>query len=291
MCIFFLRNLFSGVICLLLTQPAQVETNLILAEIGEQKITIKDLENWILRMQGGDTEEFTLEGEKEALLLELVRLELFAKEALALGLEKDKEVETRIRGFVNYILATEYLKREVHDKIDINEKEILQHFEENRFGYVEPEKIKARQIYIKVKTPEEINRARTKAKRLLERLKDGEDFASLAREFSDDPFTKDAGGDMGYFARGRLVPELEETVFLLDDDGGISPLLRSKSGFHIFKVEDRISGRPLEYDEVRERITEVLRVEKEKKTYKALEERLFKKYEIKIHKERIPLTP
>lgn len=269
---------------------AKAETNPILAEIGEQKITLSDLQKRILRLQEkGATEELTGE-EKEALLLELVRLEVFAKEALALGLEKDKEIEARIKDFVNYILATEYIEREVRNKIDVDEKEILQYFEKNRLEYVEPEKIKARQIYIRAKTEEEVEEAKTKAEILLERLKNGEDFATLARESSDDPFTRDAGGDMGYFARGRLVPELEEAVFLLED-GKVSPILRTESGFHIFKLEDRIPGRPQEYDEVREDITEILREEKEKKAYEALDEKLFKKYGVKIHKERIPSTP
>lgn len=289
MSIFFLRNLFIVITCLLLTQPAKAESDPILAEIGEQKITLKGLEEWILSMQEEAAEEFTLE-EKETLLLELVKLELFAKEAVSIGLDKDKELEASIRNFVNYMLATEYINREVSDKINIDEKEISQYFEENRFDYAEPEKIKARQIFIRAKTAKEIDKAKEKAEMLLKRLKDGEDFASLAKEFSEDPLTKAAGGEMGYFARGRLVPVLEEPVFLLEV-GEISAILKSDFGFHIFKVEDRKPAGLLEYGEVHERIAEDLRDEKEKKVYKDVEERLFKKYGVKVHKERIPLTP
>ena len=302
---------FSAIICLLLTLPAKAETDLILAEIGEHKITLKDLEHKILRIRES-MEDGSLNPDKEALLLEMVRLEVFAREALVLGLEKDEEVKARIRGFQNdilateedpqrddkarlrvvknYVLATEYLQKEVNDKITIDDKEVLRYFEENRFEFVEPEKIRARQIYIRATTETEIDEARKKAERVLERLKDGEDFIALVGEFSEDPLSKDSGGDLGYFARGRLVPELEEPVFHLRQ-GEVSPVLKSKGGFHIFKLEDRKERRLLAYHEARERIMETLKAEKRNKLYEALGEELFKKYEVKIYKDRIPPTP
>jgi parvulin-like peptidyl-prolyl isomerase len=303
----------SVIICLLLTLPARAETDPILAEVGEHKITLKDLENKISRIQEG-IEEGSLNLDKEALLLEMVRLEVFAKEALVLGLEKDKAVKARINGLKNdllaakdlqkedtevkdrikvyrsYILATEYLQKEVNDKISIDDRGILQYFKENRFKYVEPEKIKARQIYLRVNTEGEIDGVRDKAERLSDRLKEGEDFIALAKVFSEDSLFKDKGGDLGYFARGRLVPELEEPVFHLRE-GEISPVLKTKGGFHIFKLEDRIERRLLEYDEARERIKKTLKAEKGNELYKALEEKLFKKYEVKIYKDQIPPTP
>lgn len=307
---------FSAIICLLLTLPAKAETDPILAEIGEHKITLKDLENKVLGVQ----ERFDIgpyNPDRGELLLEMVRLEVFAKEALVLGLEKDAKVKGRISRLQNnmlateenlrkeskarlmvvardYVLATEYLQRELEDKINIDDEEILRYFKENRSEYMEPEKIRARQIYIGVNTETEtktkIDEARKKAERILERLKDGEDFVSLAREFSEDFLTKDVGGDLGYFSRGRLVPELEEPVFHLGK-GQISSVLKSKGGFHIFKLEDRIERRPLEYQEARERIMNTLKAEKRNELLKALEEKLFKKYEVKIYKDRIPPTP
>ena len=307
---------FSVIICLLLSLPAKAETDPTLAEIGEHKITLKDLENKILRIQEG-IEEGYFELDKEALLLEMVSIEVFAKEALVLGLEKDKKVKARINsGFMNdipatknlqkedkevkevkarmkvfrsYILATEYFQKEVNDKITIDDREILQYFKENRSKYTDPEKIKARQIYLSVITENKIDEVKNKADRLLERLKDGEDFIALAKEFTEDPFYKDRGGDLGYFARGRLVPELEEPVFQLSE-GEISPVLKTGGGFHIFKLEDRIERRLLEYDEARERVIKTVKTEKVDKLYKALVDKLFKKYEVKIYTDRIPAS-
>jgi len=86
------------------------------------------------------------------------------------------------------------------------------------------------------------------------------------------------------------VPELEEPVFHLRQ-GEVSPVLKSKGGFHIFKLEDRKERRLLAYHEARERIMETLKAEKRNKLYEALGEELFKKYEVKIYKDRIPPTP
>ena len=136
---------FSAIICLLLNLPAKAKTDPILAEIGEQKITLKDLEKKILRIQEV-IEEGSLNLDKEALLLEMVRLEVFAKEALVLGLDEDSEVKARVDGYKrnlqkedkeasdvlivyrSYLLATAYLQKEVKDKIIIDDRETLQYF-------------------------------------------------------------------------------------------------------------------------------------------------------------------
>lgn len=286
---FSLKSMFLVVFCLSATHQVNAENSQILAEIGGQKITLQNLEDRILSLQTQerDLEEFNMK-EREGLLYEMVKLEVFAKEARSEGIDMDKEIQARIRGFVNYILSTEYIKREVYNKIEIDEKEVLRQFEENRLEYNTPEKINVSQIYLNATTYEEKIEARAKAEGLLERLKGGEDFATLAKEYTEDTFTRDAGGNMGYFSRGRLVPELEEPVFHLEK-GEMSPVLESQGGIHIFKLIDRREGRLLEYDEARDRIVEKLKVDKQNRLYEALEERLFKKYAIKIYKER--LTP
>lgn len=305
-------------IFLLLSLPLKAETDLILAEIGEHKISLQDLENKISMIKKKNQDE-SFDPDKEVLLLEMVNIEVFAKEAVALGLERDKEVQKRIeklkndmliakeklqgvdkesqtpiRVARNYVLATEYLHKEIEENINIDENEILRYYEKNRSELMEPEKIRARQIYIAVNTETEtktkIDAAKKKAESILERLKNGEDFGTLASEFSQDSLTKDKGGDLGYFAKGRLVPELEKPVFHLKQ-GQVSPVLKTKGGFHIFKLEDRTKSRPLEYNEARGRIMETLKAEKPHEILKALEEKLYKKYEVKIYKDRIPSTP
>jgi parvulin-like peptidyl-prolyl isomerase len=99
--------------------------------------------------------------------------------------------------------------------------------------------------------------ARKKAESILERIHKGEDFATLAKENSDDPGSKTSGGDLGYFGRGRMVAEFEQAAFSLKP-GGVSGIVESQFGYHIIKVEDT---RQLDASDskVRQQITDKLK--------------------------------
>ncbi|MBI2436348.1 MAG: peptidylprolyl isomerase [Candidatus Magasanikbacteria bacterium] len=76
------------------------------------------------------------------------------------------------------------------------------------------------------------------AQEVLDRIKNGEDFATLAKEFGSDS-TKDTGGDLGWFGRGAMVPPFEEAVFALDAGELGENLVETQFGFHIVKVDEK----------------------------------------------------
>jgi hypothetical protein len=80
--------------------------------------------------------------------------------------------------------------------------------------------------------------ARAKAEQVLQRVRAGEDFAALAKEFSADPGSKDKGGDLGWFGRGVMVKPFEDAAFALKP-GEVSGIFESPFGFHIVKTEER----------------------------------------------------
>jgi peptidyl-prolyl cis-trans isomerase SurA len=83
--------------------------------------------------------------------------------------------------------------------------------------------------------------ARALADTVLLRLRSREDFAQLARRFSDDPQTRDLGGDLGFFKRGDMVPAFERVVFDMLRPGEISPPVLTVYGYHVVKLE-RVRG-------------------------------------------------
>jgi len=110
-----------------------------------------------------------------------------------------------------------------------------------------PEQIRASHILV-AKGPE----AKATAEKLLAELKQGADFAALAKEHSADTGSAVKGGDLGFFGKGRMVPPFEEAAFALKTPGELSGLVESEFGFHIIKLEASRPAGVLPFEEVRE---------------------------------------
>jgi peptidyl-prolyl cis-trans isomerase SurA len=120
----------------------------------------------------------------------------------------------------------------------------------------------ARQILIAVPaTWEDTNRARAQAEAIAQRARSGEDFAALAREYSDDPTTKMTDGLLGEFFLKGLAPPYSYAVESLPA-GGVSKPIQSEHGFHIFKVLERVDEKIPTYDELQDDIRNYLSAQK-----------------------------
>ncbi|MEK7644255.1 MAG: peptidylprolyl isomerase [Patescibacteria group bacterium] len=104
------------------------------------------------------------------------------------------------------------------------------------------EQIRARHILFEVKEPKEDAKVKITAGKVLKRLKAGEDFAKLAKEFGSDG-TKDQGGDLGWFGRGAMVPEFETAAFALGVGELSAELVKTNFGYHIIRVDEKKSIR------------------------------------------------
>lgn len=145
--------------------------------------------------------------------------------------------------------------------------EINAEFDRTRHRYTNLEKqVRARHILIKVAsdaTEEQKTAARAKVDGLLARARAGEDFAALAREFSEDEGSARKGGDLGYNPRGRMVAPFDEAQFALAP-GAISDVVESNFGFHVIKVEAVREGNVPEAEAKREIAERLYRDERAK---------------------------
>lgn len=115
------------------------------------------------------------------------------------------------------------------------------------------EAVQASHILIRIENDEDEPEARQKTEEILSQLRAGADFERLAQEHSQDPTNADKGGDLGFFPRGRMVPEFERAAFAMEP-GQLSGLVRTSFGFHLIKVTDvrRIDTRTKAEEELRQ---------------------------------------
>jgi len=138
--------------------------------------------------------------------------------------------------------------------VTVNDDELKKYYEEHKDEFKEPEQVRARHILVKdEKTAGEIEKE----------LAGGADFAELAKAKSEDPGSKDKGGDLGYFGKGAMDPAFEKAAFSLKI-GETSAPVKSSFGYHIIRVEDRKPERVPPFEDVRDEITRRIKREKAK---------------------------
>jgi peptidyl-prolyl cis-trans isomerase D len=143
--------------------------------------------------------------------------------------------------------------------------------------YNMPEQVRARHILLSLPadaSPEQAEAVRQRALDIIARIRAGEDFATLAKELSDDPGSAANGGDLGFFARGQMAKEFEDKAFALEP-GKISEPVRTDYGYHIIEVEEHRPAQKRSFEEVREALaTELMGLEVARTEKQAIADRI-----------------
>jgi peptidyl-prolyl cis-trans isomerase D len=141
------------------------------------------------------------------------------------------------------------------NKEGVTDQEVENYFIRNKDSFKEKEKVKASHILFKVDNWDDelaANEVYKKAKDVLGQIKDGADFAEMAKKHSADG-NASIGGDLGYFNKGQMVKPFEDAAFSLKS-GEISDVVKTQFGFHIIKVEEYSPEKNPTLDEVREKV-------------------------------------
>lgn len=194
-------------------------------ESDKKKITVKD----------SDIEE-ELESLKESYGGEEAFNEALASSGASLDSVK-KNVES-------FLLTEKLLK----DRVSISDDQIKEYFEANKDSFVQEEQVEASHILVE---DEET------AKEVKGKLDDGGDFAELAKEYSTDTSNAEAGGELGYFAKGEMVTEFDDQAFAMKK-GEVSEPVKTEFGYHIIKVTDKKEAKEAVLDDHKEEVKDIL---------------------------------
>jgi peptidyl-prolyl cis-trans isomerase C len=175
----------------------------------------------------------------------------------------EEELKSRIK---EEMAIKQLVDKEIVEKITVTEKEAKEYYDNNPASFSQAESVRASHILIgfgeKVDASSK-EAARKKIEEIEGRLKKGEDFAALAKEFSECP-SSEKGGDLGYFERGQMTFPFEEAAFALEP-GTVSGIVETQFGYHLIKTFDKKASTTISYSDISEKLQQYLKNEKVKK--------------------------
>ena len=189
---------------------------------------------------GAQLANFPPEDRRRMLLQFVIENELMAEAAVKDGLDSGQSFEDRLKYHRRRTLRDAYFDKSVRNAVP--EEEAKKIYDQKVAGLKPEEEIHARHILVATEA---------EAKEIQERLKKGEDFATVAKEKSKDPSAE--GGDLGFFGRGQMLKPFEDAAFALKE-GEISNPVQTQFGWHIIKVEEKRDQPLPTFDQVKEAI-------------------------------------
>ena len=225
------------------TAPA--DPTKIVARVNGEPITEADVaaaaEDPALALPGTDEKQ-----KRDLVIGYVVDLKLGAKAAEAARLGDSPEFKRKLAYMRDKLLVDEYLDQET--KKAVNAEAARRLYEETSKSMKPEDEVRARHILVE---------SEDEAKKVAARVKGGEDFAKVAAEASSDPGSKAEGGELGFFAKDRMVAPFAEAAFRMKPNE-ISDPVQSQFGWHVIQVEERRTKPVPAFEELREQIDQYL---------------------------------
>ena len=183
----------------------------------------------------------------------------YARELQKIGVDEKSLLESTRRD----LAIAYFVNTQIASHIKVSEEEIRKFYDQNPDKFRQEESVRARHILIGLDNKagiEEKKGAREKAEKLHKELVIGADFATLAKDNSTCPSSKQ-GGDLGYFSKGRMVPQFEQAAFALEP-GGLSDVVETPFGYHIIKLVDRKKAEEISLSSAEDKIENYLNAQK-----------------------------
>ncbi|MBN2032157.1 MAG: peptidylprolyl isomerase [Deltaproteobacteria bacterium] len=217
-----------------------IDKELLYQEARNQKVVVEEkaVRDRINALKGKYPSEETFQDEMRRMNL--------SEESLRSQIRKDLTIQ-------------QLLEKEILGKVSISDEDSKSFYDSHPEFFEEREKVRASHILIKSEVesdPVRKEEGKKKLEAIRKRIEKGEDFASLAKEFSQCP-SAEKGGDLEYLERGKMVKPFEDAAFSLKP-GELSDIVVTPFGFHLIKVTDRTAARKVPYEESKEKIKQHL---------------------------------
>ena len=228
----------------------------ILAKVGQKEITNLDVQGAIQGLDPFQAQQFQTEEGQKYVLDDLINQELLYMYAKDNKIDQDEEFRTEMKRVEENVLK-QYVINKILTSVKLTEEEKKAFYEAQKQSFSKPETASAKHILVD---------SEEKANDILGKINAGEvSFEDAAKEHSTCP-SKDAGGDLGTFGRGQMVPEFENAVFNMNN-GEVSGPVKTQFGYHLIKLENKNESSIPEYDEVAEEVGKTLLFQKQGEVY------------------------
>ena len=241
--------------------PAPQDPNTVPAVVDGRQIKAADVDGVLKTLDPKQAQSVNTPEGRQNILDDLINRELFYMKAKATKLEEDKSFKEQFEP-VAEVIKKNLSRKVIMDKlaagITVTDEEAKEYYQKNPAKFLVPEMVRVSHILLG---------SEGDAKRVLDEIKAGFSFEDANTRYSTCPNkANEPGGDIGWHPRGRLYPELEQVAFSMKK-GDVGGPVKANNGWNVIKVTDRKDPTTATFEEMKDRIRELLLREKDKKLY------------------------
>lgn len=244
--------------------------NKVLAKVDNYEITMEDYAFFLEALNPQMRQYLSSKDNFKQVVDELIYQQLLFIEAKEKGLDKEEDFIKALEKTESSLLKTYAIGKLLKDAVP-TEEEVLNFYNEHSEEFDSKKQVEASHILVEDKE---------KADEIYEKIKSGEDFSKLAKNFSNCP-SKENGGNLGKFGQGQMVKEFDEVVFKMEK-GEISKPVKTQFGYHIIKLEEVYPEKRNSLEDVKDQVYGQAKRFKEQEVYSKKIKELSQKHNIEV---------